>query len=70
MARVVLKPGESQASLLRRFRKKVNQARILTEARRRRFFMSNSEKRRIAQRKAERKEHKRLRRQRRGRRFA
>jgi small subunit ribosomal protein S21 len=70
MARVVLRPGESQASLLRRFRKKVSRARILTEARRKRFFISDSEKRRIARRKAERKERKRLRRDRRWRRFA
>jgi small subunit ribosomal protein S21 len=69
MARVVLRSGESQTSLLRRFRRKVNKARILTEARRKRFFMSNSEKRRIAQRKAKRRERKRLRRDRSGRRF-
>ncbi len=61
MARVELKPGESQANLLKRFRKKVNRARILSTAKKNRFFMSKSQKRRIALRKAERRERKRLR---------
>jgi len=60
MARVVLKPGESQASLLRRFRKKVQRSRILSEARKKRHFISESEKRRVARRKAIRRERKRL----------
>jgi ribosomal protein S21 len=57
---VELRPGESQASLLRRFRKKVQRSRVLSEARRKRYFVSNSEKRRYARRKAIRRERKRL----------
>jgi small subunit ribosomal protein S21 len=49
---VELRPGESQESLLRRFRKKVTQARIMSTVKRKRFFVSKSEKRRIAKRKA------------------
>jgi small subunit ribosomal protein S21 len=46
--------------LLRRFRKKVARDRILSEAKRKRYFVSKSEERRIAQRKAMRRERKRL----------
>jgi small subunit ribosomal protein S21 len=60
MTSVVLRSGESQESLLRRFRRKVQKARILSEARKKRFFMSDSEKRRIAKRKAIRRERRRL----------
>jgi len=52
MTTVVLRKGESQERLLKRFRKKVAQARILTMAKRKRFFISKSEQRRIARRKA------------------
>jgi small subunit ribosomal protein S21 len=45
--------------LLKRFRKKVQKARILSTARKKRHFLSNSEKRRIAERKAERRERRR-----------
>lgn len=47
---VHLRPGESQQSLLRRFRRKVGKSRILSEARRRRWFISNTELRRIKER--------------------
>lgn len=60
MASVKLRDGESQQSLLRRFRKKVNRARILSTVKKKRFFVSDSEKRRIAKRKAERRERRRL----------
>lgn len=60
MTKVVLRPGESPESLLRRFRKKVARDRILSEAKRKRYFVSKSEERRIAQRKAMRRERKRL----------
>jgi small subunit ribosomal protein S21 len=46
--------------LLRRFRKQVMRAGILRDARKKRFFVSKSEQRRIAKRKALRKERKRL----------
>ena len=56
----MLRQGESPESLLRRFRKKVARDRILSEAKRKRYFVSKSEERRIAQRKAMRRERKRL----------
>ena len=59
MLTVKRRADESFDSLLRRFRKSVTRARILSEARKRRFFMSNSEKRRLAQRKAVRRERRR-----------
>jgi len=52
MANVELRPGESQDSLLRRFRKKVMRNGILRDAKKKRYFVSKSEKRRIAKRKA------------------
>lgn len=60
MTKVTLRHGESPESLLRRFRKKVSQDRILSDAKRKRFFVSKSEQRRIALRKAKRRERKRL----------
>ncbi|MGC9333351.1 MAG: 30S ribosomal protein S21 [Anaerolineae bacterium] len=70
MATVVLKSGESQEQLLKRFRKKVQTERVLSEAKKKRFFMSKSEQRRIALRKAKRRERRRRwRTQRRGRRY-
>ena len=61
LAKVELKPGESQASLLRRFRKQVTESRILSDVKQRRFFVSKSEKRRHARRKAARRERQRQR---------
>jgi small subunit ribosomal protein S21 len=68
MANVVLRSGESQQDLLRRFRRKVNRAGVLRDAKRKRFFVSKSEKRRIAKRKAVRRARRRDRRHSRGRR--
>jgi small subunit ribosomal protein S21 len=65
MTSVVLKPGESQESLLRRFRKKVIRDRILSTVKKKRYFVSKSEQRRIARRKAVNRERKRQRRQKR-----
>ncbi|HEC35369.1 MAG TPA: 30S ribosomal protein S21 [Anaerolineae bacterium] len=65
MTRVVRKEGESIESLLKRFRKKVNRARILSTVRKKRCFVPPSERRRIAQRKAIRRERQRQRRLRR-----
>jgi small subunit ribosomal protein S21 len=45
--------------LLKRFRKEVQKARILSTAKKKRYFISNSEDRRIAERKAERRERRR-----------
>jgi small subunit ribosomal protein S21 len=52
MTSVVLRSGESQQDLLRRFRKKVSHAGILKDVKRKRFFVSKSEKQRIAKRRA------------------
>ncbi len=52
---VKLNPGESQESLLRRFRKEVMKARILPEARRKRWYTPPSEVRRLEKQKAIRK---------------
>ena len=60
MTHVRLRAGESQESLLRRFRKKVTKSRILSDAKKKRYFVSRSAQRRAARRKAERRERKRL----------
>ena len=59
MTKVFLRQGESPESLLRRFRKKVIRDRVLSEAKKKRYFVSKSEQRRIAKRKALRKERRR-----------
>ncbi len=59
MTRVVSRAGESPESLLKRFRKKVTRDRILSDAKRKRYFVSKSEQKRIALRKARRRERKR-----------
>ena len=52
MAKVKLKDGESQQQLLRRFRKKVTRSGLMSEVRKRRWFVSRSEQRRIDEKKA------------------
>jgi len=52
MATVVLRPNESQDSLLKRFRKKVTRSGILSTVRRKRWFVSKSELRRIQKKKS------------------
>jgi small subunit ribosomal protein S21 len=52
MATVVLRPNESQDQLLKRFRKKVAKSGILSTVRRKRWFVSKSELRRINKKKA------------------
>jgi small subunit ribosomal protein S21 len=59
VTRVMLREGESQYSLIKRFRKKVSRARILSTVKKRRYYISKSEQRRIARRKAIRRERKR-----------
>jgi len=49
---VILRPNESQEALLRRFRKKVAKSGILSTVRRKRWFVSKSELRRIQRKKA------------------
>ena len=52
MTTVVLRPNESQDMLLKRFRKKVAKSGILSTDRRKRWFVSKSELRRIQKKKA------------------
>lgn len=52
MATVKLQPSESQEQLLKRFRKKVVKSGILSTVRRKRWFISKSELRRIQKKKA------------------
>jgi len=52
LAVVVLRPNESQDSLLKRFRKKVVKSGILSTVRRKRWFISKSELRRVEKKKA------------------
>ena len=59
VTKVVLRSGESPESLLKRFRKRVTQDGVLSTVKRNRFFLSKSEQRRIAHRKAVRRERKR-----------
>ncbi|MBK8433357.1 MAG: 30S ribosomal protein S21 [Chloroflexi bacterium] len=54
MPKVILQQGESQEQLLRRFRKEIVKSRVLTDSRRKRWFIPNSELRRIKEKKASR----------------
>ena len=65
MTKVVLRQNESQAQLLKRFRRKVAKSGKLSVVRRKRWFVSKSEQRRIAKKKAIRKQKKRQRNRRR-----
>lgn len=49
---VELKPGESQESLLKRFRKRVSESGVLSQVRKRRWYVSKSEERRRTKAKA------------------
>lgn len=52
MTTVVLRPNESQDGLMRRFRKKVVKSGVLSTVRRKRWFVSKSELRRVEQKKS------------------
>lgn len=52
MATVILRQNESQDQLLKRFRKKVAKSGVLSTVRRKRWFVSKSELRRIQKKKA------------------
>ena len=52
---VSLRPGESQESLLKRFRKEVADSRILSTYRKKRWYVSPSEEKRKARKRAARK---------------
>jgi len=49
---VVIRPSESQDQLLKRFRKKVVKSGVLSTVRRKRWFISKSELRRVEKKKA------------------
>jgi ribosomal protein S21 len=59
MTQVIRQEGESIEHLLKRFRKAVIRDRILSDVKKKRFFVSNSQKRRLALRKAQRRERRR-----------
>jgi small subunit ribosomal protein S21 len=61
LTKVVLRPNESQAQLFKRFRKKVVRSGKLRAVRKKRWFVSKSEVRRIAKKKAIRKQKRRQR---------
>ncbi|MDK2979662.1 MAG: small subunit ribosomal protein [Chloroflexota bacterium] len=52
MTSVVLRPNESQDQLLRRFRKKVVRSGVLSTVRKKRWFISKSEMRRMEEKKS------------------
>jgi small subunit ribosomal protein S21 len=63
LTKVELRSGESQESLLKRFRNQVVKDRILSDVKKKRFFVSKSELRRRARLKAMRRERQRRRRE-------
>jgi small subunit ribosomal protein S21 len=52
LAKVEARPGESPEQLLRRFKKEVMKSKILSDVRRKRWFVSKSELKRIERKKA------------------
>jgi small subunit ribosomal protein S21 len=61
LTQVVLREGESFDNMLKRFRKKVSRSRILSDVKKKRFYVSKSEQRHRALRKAISRERKRQR---------
>jgi small subunit ribosomal protein S21 len=57
---VELRSGESQESLLKRFRKEIVKSRILSTYRKKRWYVSKSEQRRLAKQRAIRKARRKL----------
>jgi small subunit ribosomal protein S21 len=62
LPKVTLREGESQQKLLRRFRKTVSRSGVMSEVRKRRWFISKNEQRRMDKKKAIRRYKKRARR--------
>lgn len=52
MPKVESRPGESPEQLLRRFKKEVMKSKVLSDVRRKRWFISKSELKRIERKKA------------------
>lgn len=69
LPKVDLRPGESQQSLLKRFRKKVARSKVLSTVRKKRWFVSVNEERRIEKQKAIRKQQSRVSRKKASRRY-
>lgn len=63
MTHVELRPGESQDSLLKRFRKQIANDGVLSTVRRKRWYVSKSELRRIQKKKAIRRARRKMRKQ-------
>lgn len=61
MPTVVLRSNESQQDLLKRFRKKVTRSGKMSVVRRKRWFVPKGEERRIAEKKAIRRQRQRIR---------
>jgi small subunit ribosomal protein S21 len=59
MTQVIRRQGESIEHLLKRFRKQVTRDKVMSDVKKKRFFVSDSEKRRLALRKAKRRERRR-----------
>jgi ribosomal protein S21 len=59
MTQVIRQEGESIEHLLKRFRKQVTRDKIMSDVKKKLFFVSDSEKRRLALRKAKRRERRR-----------
>lgn len=57
---VELRSGESQESLLKRFRKEIIKTRVLSTYRKKRWFVSKGEQRRIAKQRAIRKSRRKM----------
>lgn len=60
MTKVYLRAGESQDQLLKRFRKEVAKSGILSTVRRKRWYVSKSELKRIQKKKAQRRIRRRM----------
>jgi len=52
LTKVILRPNESQEQLMRRFRKKVVRSGVLSTVRKKRWFISRTEERRMEAKKA------------------
>lgn len=51
MVRIEKRPGENEAQMFRRFRKRVMRSQLLSTVRKKRWFVSKGEQRRIDQKK-------------------
>ena len=61
MVRVEKRPGESEAQMFRRFRKRVMRSQLLSTVRKKRWFISKGEQKRIDQKKGIQRAQKRMR---------